>query len=158
EKVPFDAATFADENVPDRILNAVVFTSPTEGWIGGEFATLLRTHDGGATWVGTRQISGAPNDLYLFNVAAGGGSAAAVGLAGGVLVANADGSEWTSHSVETSAGLFTIAWQGQRGVTAGDRGVLFVTQDGGATWSEPKRPKVFNWIAGTAFADDKTAL
>ena len=158
DKLTLDAATYADENVPDRILNAVVFTSPSEGWIGGEFATLLRTHDGGATWTGTRQISGAPNDLYLFNVAAGGGSAAAVGLAGGVLVANADGSEWTSHSIDTTAGLFTISWQGQRGVAAGDRGVLYVTSDGGATWTEPKRPKLFNWIAGTTFASGQNEL
>ncbi|HTO70728.1 MAG TPA: YCF48-related protein [Myxococcota bacterium] len=158
ESVKFDAATYSDDNVPDRILNAVVFTSPTEGWIAGEFATLVRTHDGGATWTGARQITGAPADLYLFNVAAGGGSAAAVGLAGGVLVGNADGSEWTSRSVDTSAGLFTIAWQGQRGVAAGDRGVLFVTNDGGATWAEPKRPKLFNWIAGTAFAGSNVAL
>ena len=158
EKQSFDAATFADENVPDRILNSVVFSSPTDGWIGGEFATLLRTHDGGVTWTGTRQITGAPNDLYLFNVAAGGGSAAAVGLAGGVLVANADGSEWTSRSVDTTAGLFTISWQGQRGLAAGDRGVLFVTSDGGATWTEPKRPKLFNWIAGSTFDGAQNAL
>ncbi|MFI5316301.1 MAG: WD40/YVTN/BNR-like repeat-containing protein [Myxococcota bacterium] len=158
EKLPFDATTYADENVPERILNAVVFTSPTEGFIGGEFATLLRTHDGGATWIGSRQISGAPPDLYLFNVSAGGGSAAAVGLAGGVLVANADGSEWTSHSVDTSAGLFAIAWQGQRGIAAGDRGVLFVTADGGATWKEPQRPKLFNWIAGATFLSEREAV
>ena len=79
---------------------------------------------------------------------------AAVGLAGGVLVSNADGSEWTSRSVETSAGLFSIAWKGQRGIAAGDRGVLFVTSDGGATWTEPKRPKLFNWIAGAAFVGE----
>ena len=146
ERLAFDATTYADDNVPDRILNGVVFTSPTEGLIGGEFATLLRTHDGGETWVGTRQLTGAPADLYLFNISAGGGSAAAVGLAGGVLVGNADGSEWTSRSVDTSAGLFAIAWQGEHGITAGDRGVLFVTSDGGATWTEAKRPKLFNWI------------
>ena len=158
EKVALDPNTYADENPPDRILNSIVFTSPTEGWIGGEFATLLRTHDGGATWTGTRQISGAPNDLYLFKLSAGGGSAAAVGLAGGVLVANADGSEWTSRSVDTTAGLFTISWQGQRAVAGGDRGVLFVTSDGGATWTEPKRPKLFNWIAASTFAGDKNAI
>jgi len=158
EKVTFDAATYADDNVPDRILNGVVFTSPTEGWIGGEFATLLRTHDGGNTWTGARQITGAPSDLYLFDVSAGGGNAAAVGLAGGVLVANPDGSEWTSHSVDTTAGLFAIAWQGQRGITAGDRGVLFVTSDGGATWTEPKRPKLFNWLASAAFVSDREAI
>jgi photosystem II stability/assembly factor-like uncharacterized protein len=158
EKVPFDAAIYADENVPDRILNRVVFTSPTDGFIGGEFATLVRTHDGGETWTGARQISGAPADLYLFDVSAGGGRAAAVGLAGGVLVANADGSEWSSRSVETSAGLFAIAWQGQRGIAAGDRGVIFVTSDGGATWTEASRPKLFNWIGSTAFVGEHGAI
>jgi photosystem II stability/assembly factor-like uncharacterized protein len=158
EKVTFDATTFADENVPDRILNAVVFTSPSDGWIGGEFATLLRTHDGGSTWTGARQVTGAPSDLYLFDVSAGGGSAAAVGLAGGVLVANADGSEWTSRSVDTTAGLFAIAWQGQHGIAAGDRGVLFVTSDGGASWTEPQRPKLFNWISSAAFVNDHEAI
>jgi photosystem II stability/assembly factor-like uncharacterized protein len=158
EKIPFDATTYADENVPDRILNAVVFTSPTEGWIGGEFATLIRTHDGGNTWVGQRQLSGAPPDLYLFDISGGNGSAAAVGLAGGVLVSNADGSEWTSKSVDTSAGLFAISWRGQTGIAAGDRGVLFVTSDGGSTWTEPKRPKLFNWIAGTTFVGDHEAV
>jgi photosystem II stability/assembly factor-like uncharacterized protein len=158
EKVSIDPATYADENVPDRILNGVVFTSPTEGWIGGEFATLLRTHDGGNTWSGARQINGAPNDLYLFNLSANPNGAAAVGLAGGVLVANAEGTEWTSHSVDTTAGLFAIAWQGQSGITAGDRGVLFVTSDGGATWTEPKRPKLFNWISSAAFVNDHEAV
>jgi photosystem II stability/assembly factor-like uncharacterized protein len=158
EKVPFDATTYADDNVPDRILNGVVFTSPTDGFIGGEFATLLRTHDGGDTWTGTRQITGAPTDLYLFNLSAGSGAAAAVGLAGGVLVANADGTEWSSHSVETSAGLFAIAWQGQRGIAAGDRGVLFVTSDGGATWKEATRPKLFNWIGSAAFVGASGAI
>ncbi|HTO52466.1 MAG TPA: YCF48-related protein [Myxococcota bacterium] len=158
EKVTLDAATYGDENVPDRILNAVVFTSPMDGWIGGEFATLLRTHDGGATWVGTREISGAPPDLYLFGVAGGGGSAAAVGLAGGVLVSNADGSAWTSRSVDTTAGLFSIAWRGQTGITGGDRGVLFITSDGGTTWKEPNRPKLFNWIASTTFVGEREAV
>jgi len=158
EKVTFDAAVYADDNVPDRILNAVVFTSPTDGWIGGEFATLLRTHDGGNTWVGARTITGAPPDLYLFDVAGGGGSAAAVGLAGGVVVSNAEGTEWTSRSVDTNAGLFAISWRGQNGITAGDRGVLYVTSDGGATWAEPKRPKLFNWIASTTWVGEREAL
>jgi photosystem II stability/assembly factor-like uncharacterized protein len=158
EKVPLDATTYADDNVPDRILNGVVFTSPTDGFIGGEFATLLRTHDGGETWTGTRQITGAPTDLYLFNLSAGSGTAAAVGLAGGVLVANADGTEWSSRSVETSAGLFAIAWEGQRGIAAGDRGVLFVTSDGGATWKEATRPKLFSWIGSTAFVGESGAI
>jgi photosystem II stability/assembly factor-like uncharacterized protein len=159
EKVSFDQATFGDDNVPDRILNAVVFTSPTEGWIAGEFATLLRTKDGGATWTGQRTISGAPPDLYLFALAASPGQgAAAVGLAGSVLAAGPDGGEWTSRSVETNAGLFAIAWQGQRGIAAGDRGVLYRTEDGGQTWSQPTRPKLFNWLTSAAFVGQNDVI
>jgi photosystem II stability/assembly factor-like uncharacterized protein len=159
EKVTLDAAVLADDNVPERIFNAVVFTSPTEGWIAGEFATLLRTTDGGNTWVGQRTIEGAPNDLYLFNLSgAPGGPAAAVGLAGSVLVSSEDGTKWESRSVETTAGLFAIAWQGDQGVAVGDRGVLYVTRDGGRTWTDPKRPKLFNWLAGAVFPSATEAL
>lgn len=159
EKVTPDQATFGDDNVPDRILNAVVFTSASDGWIAGEFATLLRTHDGGATWVGQRTISGAPPDLYLFALAAAQGEgAAAVGLAGSVLASGPDGAEWTSRSVETNAGLFAIAWQGKRGIAAGDRGVLYRTEDGGQTWTEPKRPKLFNWLTSAAFVGQNDVI
>ena len=159
EKIPFDATTFGDDNVPERILNAVVFTSPSEGYVAGEFATLVRTKDGGQTWTGQRTISGAPPDLYLFGLAAAPGQgAAAVGLAGSVLAAGPDSGEWTSRSVDTNAGLFAIAWKGQQGIAAGDRGVLYRTADGGQTWTEPKRPKLFNWLTGAAFVGEKDVI
>lgn len=159
EHVALDAASFADDNVPERLLNAVSFTSPTDGWIAGEFATLLRTTDGGETWTGQRQINGAPSDLYLFNLsAAAGGPAAAVGLAGSVLVSSEAGAVWDLRAVDTTAGLFGIAWNGEHGVAAGDRGVIFVSQDGGRTWADAKRPKLFNWLAGVAFASPSEAI
>ena len=159
EKVVFDQATYADDNVLERLLNAITFTSPTDGWIAGEFATLLRTTDGGETWVGQRTINGAPADLYLFNLsAAAGGPAAAVGLAGSVLVSSDAGAVWESRSVDTTAGLFAIAWNGEHGVAAGDRGVIYVSTDGGRTWKDAQRPKLFNWLAGAAFANGSEAL
>lgn len=159
EKVVFDATTYGDDNVTERLLNSVVFTSPTEGWIAGEFATLLRTTDGGQTWLGTRQIVGAPADLYVFNLSAvQGGPAAAVGLAGSVLVSADGGAVWESRSVDTSAGLFAIAWKGEHGIAVGDRGVLWTTNDGGRSWTDAKRPKLFNWLAGATFNGDGQAI
>jgi photosystem II stability/assembly factor-like uncharacterized protein len=159
EQVAFDAASYADQNVPERLLNSVVFTSATDGWIAGEFATLLRTSDGGETWIGQRQISGAPDDLYVFGLsAAAGGPAAAVGLAGSVLVSSEAGALWESRSVDTSAGLFGIAWNAEHGIVAGDRGVIFVSNDGGRSWTDAKRPKLFNWLAGVAFASPTEAI
>jgi photosystem II stability/assembly factor-like uncharacterized protein len=159
EQVALDQATYADENVPERLLNAVVFTSPTEGFIAGEFATLLRTSDGGETWIGQRTIGGAPEDLYLFSLsAAAGGPAAAVGLAGSVLVSSDAGAVWESRSVDTSAGLFAIAWNSERAIAAGDRGVIFVSSDGGRSWTGARRPKLFNWFAGVTFASPTEAI
>ncbi len=159
ERVVFDATTYADENVPERLLNSVAFTSPTDGWIAGEFATLLRTSDGGETWVGQRTIQGAPEDLYLFDLsAAAGGPAAAVGLAGSVLVSSEAGAVWDLRAIDTTAGLFGVAWNDGHGVAVGDRGVLYVSNDAGRTWREPKRPKLFNWLSDVAFAGPSEAI
>lgn len=159
ERIVLDAARYADENVPERLLNGVVFTSPTDGWIAGEFATLLRTNDGGDTWVGQRQISGAPEDLYLFDLdGSAAGPTAAVGLAGSVLVSSEAGALWESRSVETTAGLFGIAWDAEHGVAVGDRGVIYVSSDGGRSWTDAKRPPLFNWLSAVAFASRTEAI
>ncbi len=159
ESVSFDAVQYADENVLERLLNAVAFTSPTDGWIAGEFATLLRTRDGGETWTGEREIHGAPDDLYLFDLSgAGTGPAAAVGLAGSVLVSSDSGRVWESRSVETTAGLFGIAWSGEHGIAVGNRGVIYISRDGGRSWRDAERPPLFNWLSAVTFASQTEAI
>jgi photosystem II stability/assembly factor-like uncharacterized protein len=149
----------ADDNIPERIWNAVRFTDPQHGWIAGEFATVLRTADGGATWVGEREIRGAANDLYLYDLSAvTPEKAVATGLAGRVLVSTDAGRTWESRSIETTAGLFGTAFENGSGLAVGDRGVVYRTTDGGATWISPARPKLFNWLADAAFASDSVAL
>ena len=147
---------FADDNIPDRILNAVEFPDPQHGWIAGEFGTLLRTSDGGQTWVGQRELVGAIPDIYLFDVAADTDGSAVGGGVGGVLVGTRDGgSTWSALEAPTTAGLFGTAWHQGRGIAVGDRGVIVVTRDGGTTWTEPQHPRLFNWLRGAALADGK---
>jgi photosystem II stability/assembly factor-like uncharacterized protein len=155
---PIPPEAFADENFPERILNAVCFTDPQHGWITGEFATTLRTTDGGATWVGQRKLVDTAEDLYLFDLSAQTeGRAAATGLAGGVLLTSDGGSTWEPHTAPTAAGLFGVAWSGSNGIVIGDRGEMFLTLDDGATWQRPERPKLFNWIRSVTFADHNHA-
>jgi photosystem II stability/assembly factor-like uncharacterized protein len=152
EKLTFDATTYADDNVPERLLNAVVFTSPTNGYIAGEFATLLRTTDGGQTWVGQREITGAPADLYLFSLSSSAaGTAAAVGLAGSVLVSGGDGSVWESRSVDTTA-AFRHRLNAEHGVMtiAGDLRV----ERRRRTWTDPAPEAFAGWPASPSRAGE----
>lgn len=158
ERVPLDATAFADENLPERILNAIEFTSPQRGFIAGEFGTLLRTEDGGATWRGDRALVDSAVEPYLFALGAGPETVAAVGLAGSVLVASPDGATWQARPVETNAALYAVAVRGKRALVAGDRGVIYATADAGASWRAEPGPEQFNWLTGLAFATDTRAF
>ena len=159
QQVTMDEEIFADDNLPDRILNGVHFPEPGTGWIAGEFGTTLRTTDGGETWVGERHIEGAIDEIYLFDVASDrDGRAFAVGV-GGVVIGTSDGGEsWSALDVGTSAGVFGVARSRGRAIAVGDRGVLLVTLDDGASWFEPERPRGFNWLRGASFGRDDDAF
>jgi len=158
KQVAIPEDTFPDDNVPDRIFNAVDFTDRSHGWIAGEFGTVLRTADGGETWVGKRTLHGAVEDVYLMDLAASADGTAVAGGIGGVVIETSDGgSTWSTSEIATNAGLFGLARQGPRAIAVGDRGVIFVSGDGGVTWSEPKRPRQFNWLRGAAFGVDGLA-
>ena len=85
-----DGATWEDRSLgKDITLNAVTFVDEKEGWIVGEFGTILHTSDGGETWQRSEEITGLPpyaedvteevalrvgipplskDDLYIFDV------------------------------------------------------------------------------------------
>jgi photosystem II stability/assembly factor-like uncharacterized protein len=154
QQVRIPEASFGDDEVPDRIFNAVRFADARHGWIVGEFGTTLRTADAGQTWTGTRSFSGAPDDLYLFDVAAADARrAAVVGLAGSVLVTEDGGETWQARGATTSAGFFGVHWRDGAGLAVGDRGEMFGTGNAGASWASPQRPTLFNWLSGVAQAD-----
>ncbi len=159
EQIRFDEATFGDDNLTDRILNAVEFSDRQNGWIAGEFGTVVRTTDGGRSWVGSREFEDTPEDLYVFALSSSEvGRAFAVGLAGSVLLTIDGGQHWQPRNVPTNAGLYAVAWRGDRGVVVGDRGVIFLTENSGQSWREAERPRLFSWLTGVAFGGDGSAL
>jgi len=158
-QVVISEETYADDNLPDRIFNAVDFTDREHGWIAGEFGTLLRTVDGGETWIGERTLMGSVEDVYLMDLAAIPDGSAVVGGIGGVVLRTSDGgASWATASADTSAGLFGSARRGSNAILVGDRGVIYVTADGGETWSEPSRPRLFNWLRGAAYGAGSLAF
>jgi photosystem II stability/assembly factor-like uncharacterized protein len=153
--VEISEEVLGDGNLVERVYNSVRFVDHANGWIVGEFATTLRTTDGGETWVAARSLEGSVEDLYLFDASAeSGGRAAATGLAGAVLRTEDGGATWRPRGALTSAGLFGVSWVGSRGLVVGDRGELFLTANDGSTWNRPDRPRLFNWLRGVTLGSD----
>ncbi len=156
-RIPEEA--LADDNIPDRIFNAVEFTDSRNGWIAGEFGTTLRTTDGGESWVGERSLRGAVEDVYLIDIAAGAdGGALAAGVGGVVIETSDGGASWRALEVPTSAGLFGAARHAARALVVGDRGVVFASRDAGHSWFEPVRPRLFNWFRAATYVGEARAF
>ena len=156
QQVVLDPSVYADEDIPERILNGVAFTDPQHGWIAGEFGTLLRTSDGGRTWVAKRELVGVIPDIYLFDIAADHDGTAVTAGVGGVLVGTRDfGATWSALETRTTVGLFGTAWHQGRGIAVGDRGVIVMSQDGGRTWAKPQHPYLFNWLRGVTLSNGR---
>ncbi len=79
------------------------------------------------------------SDATLFAAHAGGQGQWWVGGSEGVLLRSGDGMHWEQVQADLQRSLFGIAMEedGQVGVVVGRRGLVALTQDGGATFSQP---------------------
>jgi photosystem II stability/assembly factor-like uncharacterized protein len=135
-------------------LRAIAFADTLTGLAVGDGGVVLRTSDGGDHW--SRVAVPTTVDLFGVALARAGGQAWIVG-AGGVLLRSTDrGASFAPPSPIASATLRAVRVSGAGlGVAAGDSGVLAVTRDGGAHWSElPTRVPVD--LAGLQVSDDGT--
>jgi photosystem II stability/assembly factor-like uncharacterized protein len=144
----------------DVVLYDVVWPDARHGYIAGEFATVLATDDGGATWV-KRTL---PTEKTIFGIAfASPLEGWAVGIDGLVLHTTDGGRAWTvQHGNPEPAtidelafndalknpGMYAVAVVGDRGIVVGDTGTLLVSGDGGRSWARrvlPERER-YSWL------------
>ena len=109
-------------------------------WMGGDDLTLMVTRDGGATWsaADTPEAAGFEGISALASFDATTGIAVtAQGDAGGRILRTADGgATWTVVAEHVGDMLGAVHVRGETAWVAGDDGVLAVTHDAGATWTE----------------------
>ena len=111
----------------------VYFTDATTGWAIGYSGTILKTTDGGTTWIA--QTSGTSlrlHDAYFTDGATGW----SVGDAGLILKTTDGGSIWSVQTSGTTRNLIGVHFtDSATGWVVGDYGTILKTTDGGATWS-----------------------
>jgi photosystem II stability/assembly factor-like uncharacterized protein len=134
-------------------LLAVDFVDHNNGIAVGLGATIIRTHDGGATW--TPQYSSAQSILYgvaMLDTA----TAVAVGLEGLILRTVDGGLNWSGVASGLIEDLNCIAFASPTaGIIAGGSGKMLRTTDAGATW-QPVTSGVTDNLYGIAFVTGTT--
>lgn len=140
--------TWEDQSLAeDIILNDVAMVDAARGWSVGERGTVLVTGDGGRTW--TTQSSGLDKTLFgVHFVDALRGWI--VGIDGLILRTEDGGHTWQhvhgsreprdleqvgfSMAYDTPS-LYAVQVVGDVGIAAGELGAVFVSADGGRTWT-----------------------
>src|SRR6266850_3796219 len=113
-------------------LYGVSFTDANTGTATGDNGTIIRTTDGGNTWV--IQSSGTTNTLYgvsFTDVNNGTG----VGASGTILRTTDGGNTWVGQTSGTTDGLLAVSFiDANTGTAVGENGTIVRTTDGGNTW------------------------
>jgi len=131
-------------------LNGVSFTDANNGTAVGDYGTILRSTNGGATW--TSQSSGTTRSLngVSFTDANNG---TAVGDYGKILRTTNGGATWTSQSSGIGNWLHGVSFtDANNGTAVGANGWILRTTNGGATWTSPL-PSAFVNRHGVSFTD-----
>ncbi len=131
-------------------LQGVAAISPSVCYVCGFSGLIMKTIDGGATWV--TQTSNTSSNLYSICF-----TSATTGVAvgdGGTVLRTTDGSTWNVVSSFTTDGLRNVSFYnastGYAGGGGASYGSVFKTTDGGATWNQQTNASL-NAIYGIKF-------
>jgi len=131
----------AQEVAPDQIrgnLFSACLVTDDVGWMVGELGHILRTENGGRTWM--RQQAGIKKPLLAISCLDD--ETAWIGGKSGILYRTTDGGgTWEALASGTTKHIFDLDFcNAQHGVAVGDWGLLMYTEDGGNRWSDIGMP------------------
>ncbi len=115
-----------------RDLNDVYFADSQNGWAVGYEGTILKTTNGGTTWIQVN--SGIQEAIFSthFTDLQNGWS---VGSHGSILSTNNGGHTWQNQNSGTTKKLLSVYFNdSQRGWAVGDSGAILNTDNGGSNW------------------------
>lgn len=113
-------------------LTAVLVEDGLHAFIGGVDGTLLRTMDGGSTWM---PMVGVPNDDVNALVRTASGALVIAGDDGAVHRSTDDGATWTTHATGVPDGFEALATAGAMVTAVGRDGQVVRSEDDGVTWT-----------------------
>lgn len=124
------------EQGPDKPFLDVWFENETTGFVVGAYNLLLRTTDGGKTWVSWFDRADNPRFMNLYSIRPAAGGLYVAGEAGTVLKLDAAAGRFLAIPVDYAGSLFGLVDAGDAVLVFGLRGNAFRSEDGGASWDK----------------------
>jgi photosystem II stability/assembly factor-like uncharacterized protein len=153
-----DAQRLAGESA-DKPLLALHFSDPRNGWVIGAYNLILRTRDGGQSWLPWMGHVDNPQGMHLYAITAHGGN---LYLAGeqGQLWRSRDNGEHFERLTSPYKGSFFVIQSNTDGtlLVAGLRGHVFRSADAGTSWQTSETPEGPNIGAATTLPDGRWLL
>lgn len=155
--VQADAQRIADDG-PDKPFLTVWFENETSGYVAGAFNLILRTDDGGKTWVPWFDRTENPGQLHFLAMGRAGNDVYLVGEQGIVLKLDPAKRIFRATTTGYKGSFFGLAAEGSSVLVFGLRGTVYRSTDGGANW-EKVPSGVATTITGAAtLGDGRTVL
>ncbi len=149
----------------DRPFFGILMRDEREGIAAGAYGLLFATTDGGASWQPVMERLDLEQYVHLFSHAelpAAGDDAplrVLAGEMGTILVEDPASGEWRRQEFPYDGSMFTIVATGDGALVAGGlRGLVFRSEDRGASWSEVGKPQTPAIVAATTLADGRVVL
>lgn len=134
-------------------MKGIFFTDANTGTVSGNSGTILRTINGGTTWVA--QTSGTSENLegvFFTNTNAG----IIVGQSGTILKTTDGGTNWVPQTSGITSTLFSVSFADvNTGWAVGQDGIILKTIDGGTSWG-PQTSGTLEWLLSVSFTDANT--
>ena len=136
----------------DTIYNGLFFHDAENGFLLGEFGTLMRTRDGGESW---EQMNIGDYQGSLFGITfLTPDKALAYGINGKLIVSRDGGETWTDIPTGTEEALYRAAVRGDEVVIVGKSGVILKSTDNAQSFARTLEPDNYSLAGVCAHAAD----
>lgn len=146
------------EQGPDKPFLDVWFESDTTGYVVGAYGLLLKTTDGGQTWVPWLDRADNPRFMNLYSIRPAAGALYVAGEGGTVLRLDPVAQRFVAVPVDYAGSMFGIADGGDAVIVFGLRGNAFRSTNGGEAWVKVDAKLHASIVGGATLAPGMVVL
>lgn len=143
---------------PDQPFLNVWFDNEKTGYATGSFNLILKTSDGGKSWVPVSELTDNPNGYHLYGISATGSDLYIAGELGLLMKLDRSSGRFAAVATPYKGSYFGVLTKPGLVVAFGMRGNAWRSEDAGKTWQKIETGVQSGLNAGTVLDDGRIVL